>query len=73
MEVSIIDISWIENKMDNFFYFMSTVEDLNVFDTDLVKVLLKAQKYTAQLTLKVFIPWCIYFVITLHYMCSVSV
>lgn len=59
--------------MDEFYFFMSGVSDLDIYDTKLVKVVLSAQKYSNQLTLKVFIPWIVYFLVNIYYMTTVAV
>lgn len=49
------------------------MNDKTVFDTRLVKVLLGSQKYSNQLTFKVFIPWVVYWAVTLFYMDTIAV
>lgn len=46
VSVNVVRISWLSNNMDKFYYFMASMKDITVFDTQLVKVVLSSQKYS---------------------------
>jgi len=66
VRVRIIDISWLNENIANFYEFLSTQRP-TLFDNDLIRILLHTQNYTFDIVWRYFLPYCIYMTLVLYY------
>lgn len=65
--VRVLEIEWLCDDLKNFYIYLKSKDDNQIFGNDFIKVLLEQQNYTKQLFFKVFIPYILYMVCSLVY------
>ena len=67
VEIRIIEVSWLNKKIPQFYKYLSNNDRPGIFDNELIKVLLQEQNYTGQIFMKVFLPYIVWMALLLIY------
>lgn len=51
----IIEIDWLANDLGNFYNYLNTIDDVDVFGNEFIRMLLEGQNYSYQIFFKVFL------------------
>ena len=60
VQVRVIEIEWVSDYLRDFFVYLARLKNVDLYDNELIKVLLEQQDYSKQLLTFGFVPFCIY-------------
>lgn len=67
VQVEIIEVSWLNDKIKEFYQYLANENRQGIYDNTLIKVLLEQQNYTSQIMALTFLPYVAYMIATLCY------
>jgi hypothetical protein len=63
----VIEVSWINKKIPQFFAYLASSKNLSIFDNELIKTILQEQDYTWQMCSYLVVPSVAYMLLLLNY------
>ena len=68
VKVRILEIEWVADNLLDFYYYLNSITDNQMFGNEFIKILLEQQYYTNQLLFKVFLPYLTNMILVLIYL-----
>jgi hypothetical protein len=67
VQIRIIEVTWLNEKIPEFYKYLAGSNRPGIYDNELIKVLLQQQNYTMQIVMITFLPYMVYMILILTY------